>query len=251
MMKPPRSIKTWVILGASSSVARAFARRVASQGANVILAGRDREDLERNSQDIQTRFGVSATFIPFEALDYKSHASFLSALSEHEAPLGVFLLFGLMPEQSDLDADFELAIQTVGVNYLGATSILARLAPRLEADGAGCVVVMSSVAGERGRLKNYLYGSAKAGLTTYLQGLRARLYRSGVTVTTVKAGFIDTDMTFGLPGLFLVASPDACAESCLNLAKKGREVTYFPWFWRYIMLIIRYIPEKIFKRMSI
>ena len=130
-------------------------------------------------------------------------------------------------------------------------SILSRLASKLERDTSGCIVVISSVAGDRGRLKNYVYGSAKAGLNTYLQGLRARLARADVSVTTVKAGFIDTDMSFGTPGMFLVASPDACAATCLELGESGRDVAYFPWFWRYIMLIIRHIPERIFKRMNI
>jgi decaprenylphospho-beta-D-erythro-pentofuranosid-2-ulose 2-reductase len=243
--------KTWIILGASSSVGRAFARQAAAKGANVILAGRDAEDLARTAQDITARFDVTAISFPFDADDYETHETLINALEERQAPLGIFLLFGTMPEQSKIDADFDLAVQTINVNYLGAVSILSRLATRLETNGSGRIIVMSSVAGDRGRLKNYIYGSAKAGLNTYLQGLRARLCRANVSVTTVKAGFIDTDMTFGAPGLFLVATPDACAEACLTLAEKGRDVVYFPWFWRYIMLIIRHIPEKLFKQMSI
>ncbi|HEX2114477.1 MAG TPA: SDR family NAD(P)-dependent oxidoreductase, partial [Alphaproteobacteria bacterium] len=109
----------------------------------------------------------------------------------------------------------------------------------------------SSVAGDRGRIKNYVYGSAKAGLSAYLQGLRARLFRSGVTVTTVKPGFVDTAMTFGLPGMFLVASPESVARACLAAARRGREEVYVPFFWWGIMTIIRNIPERIFKRLSI
>ena len=251
MTDPAPHIETWIILGASSSVGRAFARQAAAKGADVVLAGRDTEDLARTAQDILARFDVSATAFPFDADDYDTHEALANALNERQAPFGIFLLFGTMPEQSAIDANFDLAVQTINVNYLGAVSILSRLAAKLEADGSGRVVVMSSVADDRGRLKNYVYGSAKAGLNAYLQGLRARLCRSGVSVTTVKTGFIDTDMTFGAPGLFLVATPDACAEACLTSAEKGRDVAYFPWFWRYIMLIIRHIPEKIFKRMSI
>jgi decaprenylphospho-beta-D-erythro-pentofuranosid-2-ulose 2-reductase len=251
MRNPNPHTKTWIILGASSSVGRAFARQAAAKGANVILAGRDAADLARTAQDITARFDVTATSFPFDADDYETHETLINALKERQAPLGIFLLFGTMPEQSEIDADFDLAVQTINVNYLGAVSILSRLATRLETNGSGRIVVMSSVAGDRGRLKNYIYGSAKAGLNAYLQGLRARLCRANVSVTTVKAGFIDTDMTFGVPGLFLVATPDACAEACLTLAEKGRDVAYFPWFWRYIMLIIRHIPEKLFKQMSI
>ena len=100
-------------------------------------------------------------------------------------------------------------------------------------------------------MKNYLYGSAKGALNLYLQGLRARLFRSNVTVTTIKAGFMDTDMSYGMPGLFLVAPPESCARACLDLSAKGREVAYFPIFWWGIMTIIKSIPERIFKRLSI
>ncbi len=243
--------RTWLILGASSSIGRAFGRQVAARGCSVLLAGRDMPDLERNAQDIATRYGGEARALQFDAADSAGHAAISAALAESDGPIGVFLLFGAMPEQADIDMDFELARQTVEVNYLGAMSVLSVLAPVFEARSEGRIVVLSSVSGDRGRLKNYVYGSAKAGLNAYLQGLRARLWRRGVTVTTVKAGFIDTDMTFGSPGLFLVASPDACAAACLRLAEAARETAYFPWFWRYIMLIIRYIPERIFKRLNI
>ena len=243
--------RTWLILGASSSIGRAFGRQVAARGCRVLLAGRDMSDLERNAQDIATRYGGEARALQFDAADSAGHAAIGAALAESGGPIGVFLLFGAMPEQADIDMDFELARQTVEVNYLGAMSVLSVLAPVFEARSEGRIVVLSSVSGDRGRLKNYVYGSAKAGLNAYLQGLRARLWRRGVTVTTVKAGFIDTDMTFGSPGLFLVASPDDCAAACLRLAEAGRETAYFPWFWRHIMLIIRYIPERIFKRLNI
>jgi len=156
-----------------------------------------------------------------------------------------------MPTQAEIDADPGLAIDTIAVNYAGAVSVLAHLAPLLEARGRGSVVALSSVAGDRGRLKNYVYGSAKAGLNAYLQGLRARLYRRGVTVTTVKPGFLDTAMSFGHPGMFLVASPEECAKSCLRHAARGTEIVYFPAFWRVIMTIIGAIPERIFKRLDI
>lgn len=251
MSNPKQPIGTWLVLGASSSIGRAFARQVAADGSGVVLAGRDQDDMKRTASDLEIRYGTSAKVMPFDAMAFDSHSDLASTIAGLDGPMGVFLLFGAMPEQSDIDEDFSLAEQTVGVNYLGAVSILSRLAKKMEDDGCGHVVVLSSVSGDRGRLKNYVYGSAKAGLNTYLQGLRARLWRKGVTVTTVKAGFIDTDMTFGLPGLFLVATPEACAAACYKLATTGREIAYFPWFWRYIMLIIRYIPERVFKKLSI
>jgi short-subunit dehydrogenase len=174
-----------------------------------------------------------------------------SSRTPASARISSTLAFGAMPEQEEIDADFELAERTFAVNYTGAVSVLHRLAPLLEAQGDGHVVVLSSVAGDRGRLKNYVYGSAKAGLNTYLQGLRARLFRKGVSVTTVKPGFMDTGMTWGLEGMFLVASPDEAARACLKAAKKRRHVVYVPFFWWGIMTIIRHIPEFIFKKMNI
>ena len=242
---------SWVILGASSSIGRAFARRAAETGAHVVLAGRDDADLARTAADLNVQFDIDADCVAFDAAHPSSHEQTASALEGLPRPLGVLVLFGTMPSQAEVDDDFGRAEEMIAVNYSGVISILSRIAPLLEADGEGCIVAMSSVAGDRGRLKNYVYGSTKAGLNAYLQGLRARLWRSGVTVTTVKSGFIDTDMTFGAPGLFLVASPDECAAACMKFAASGREQVYFPWFWRYIMLIIRLIPERIFKKMSI
>jgi short-subunit dehydrogenase len=138
----------------------------------------------------------------------------------------------------------------MAATYTGAASLLLHLAPVLEAQGEGRVVVIGSVAGDRGRLKNYVYGSAKAGLHAFAQGLRARLFRAGVQVTTVKPGFIDTAMTFGMRTGPLMASPEACARACLRLAASGREVAYYPPVWRLIMLIIKLIPEGVMKKMS-
>jgi short-subunit dehydrogenase len=251
MSAPADSKRTWVVLGASSSIGRAFARRAAEDGADIILAGRDTDDLQRIAADVSLRSGQQADVLYFDAQATEQHEEFVDAVLNCGTPFDVMLLFGTMPEQEAMDADFELARQTIEVNYVGAVSVLNRLAPHLEKQGDGRIVVLSSVAGDRGRRKNYLYGSAKGALNLYLQGLRARLFDSGVTVTTIKAGFLDTDMSYGMPGLFLVASPDDCARACLVLSRKGREVAYFPFFWWGIMTIIKSIPERIFKRLSI
>jgi decaprenylphospho-beta-D-erythro-pentofuranosid-2-ulose 2-reductase len=244
---------TWLVLGASSAIARAFARVAAEEGADVILAGRDRGDLDKTASDIAIRTGRRAGVLEFDALDYGSHPALMERARAEAGTgtLNIFLAFGTMPSQAEIDADPKLAFRTIESNYTGAVSLLQAAAPVLEAQKRGAVVALSSVAGDRGRIKNYVYGSAKAGLTAYLQGLRARLFRSGVSVTTVKPGFVDTAMTFGLPGMFLVASPDAVAHACLAAARKGREELYVPFFWWGIMTIIRNIPERIFKRLSI
>lgn len=239
----------WLVLGASSAVARAFARLVAEQGADVILGGRDLEDMQRTAADLRVRGGGQIEVRSFDALDQESHGSFVAALPE--GPLDVFVGFGLMHPQDELERDPALAQTVIAVNYVGVVSLLSRLAPRLAARGSGRIVVLSSVAGDRGRPSNYIYGSSKAGLNAYLQGLRARLAAKGVSVTAIKPGFLDTAMTFGLPGMFLVASPEACARACLRHATKGRDVAYFPAFWWLIMAIIKAIPERVFKRLKL
>lgn len=243
----------WLVLGASSAIARAFARHAARAGDMVILAGRDADDLAASATDIAIRGPGAAHTLQFDARDHASHIAIATHAAElaGDLPLSVFLAFGAMPSQAEIDADFAVAWTALDTNFVGAVSILQALAPVLERRKAGRIVALSSVAGDRGRLKNYVYGAAKAGLTTYLQGLRARLFRAGVPVTTVKPGFVDTAMTWGLPGMFLVASPEAVATTCYVAAKKGKEEIYVPFFWWGIMTIIRNIPERIFKKLSI
>ncbi len=244
--------ETWLVLGATSGIARAFALEAAAHGAKVLLAGRDLEDMADTAADLVIRHGAGVEVLAFDATDFAGHPEFVARSAKAASgTLNVFLAFAQMTEQAEMDGDFETARAMFEATFVGAVSVLSGLAPLLEAQGRGRVVVLGSVAGDRGRLKNYGYGAAKAGLHAYLQGLRARLFRAGVTVTTVKPGFIDTAMTWGLPGLFLVATPEACAKACWRWAEKGTEVRYFPAFWWLIMTIIKAIPEPIFKRLSI
>ncbi len=243
--------QTWLVLGASSAIARAFAREAARRGADILLAGRDHEDLARTAGDIRVSYGVAARAVAFDAGDYAGHAALAASLADLPGVLNVALLFGIMPDQAAMDADPALAVSCVETNAAGAISVLHRIAPLLEARRAGVVVGFGSVAGDRGRLKNYVYGASKAALHTYLAGLRNRLGRSSVHVMTVKPGFVDTAMTFGLPGMFLVAQPRDVARACLDAAAKKRDVLYVPWFWFGIMGIIRAVPERVFKRLAI
>lgn len=245
--------QVWLVLGASSAIARSFALAAAKAGADIVLAGRDLADLEANAADIRLRTGRDVVAVPFDAGDLVGHADFVAEARRiaGAATLNVFLAFGTMPPQSEIDEAPARAAEVILANYTGAASVLHHLAPILEAQRRGRVVALASVAGDRGRIKNYVYGSAKAGLATYLQGLRARLFRAGVSVTTVKPGFVDTALTFGLPGMFLVADPADVAKACLKAAERGKDAIYAPFFWRPIMAIIRHIPERIFKRLGI
>lgn len=239
----------WLVLGASSSVARAFARQAAEDGADLILAGRDIRDIDRIAADARIRGGGRVDVRAFDAIDRAGHEAFVADLPRR--PFNAFLAFGMLAPQAEIDRSPALAQEIIAVNYLGAVSVLSRLAPRMAAEGKGAIVVLSSVAGDRGRPSNYTYGSAKAGLNAYLQGLRASCAAKGISVTTVKPGFMDTSMTYGMSGMFLVASPEACAKACLGYAAKGRDVVYFPGFWWLIMAIIKAIPERIFKRLKL
>jgi short-subunit dehydrogenase len=243
--------ETWIILGASSAMARAFARAVADRGAAVLLGGRDLADLERLAADCDLRGARWAEAIAFDARDPASFAPILARAADTEGTINAAVFVGSMPAQSEIDADPSLIDGVVADSHTGPARFLHLLAPLLEARGSGVVVGVGSVAGDRGRLPNYVYGSAKAGFHAYLSGLRNRLARSGVHVVTVKPGPVDTAMTWGLPGTDKAAPPEAVAALILNAAAKRRNVVYAPGIWRWIMLVIRTIPEPVFKKLKI
>jgi len=243
--------QTWLILGASSAMARAFSRKVASDGADVFLAGRDMDDLGRMATDCHLRGADTAEAVRFDCRKPAGFAAIYDRLALQDGALNVAVFVGSMPEQSEIDQDPSLIDATVMDSFTGPARFLQGFAPMMEARGTGTVIGVGSVAGDRGRIGNYVYGAAKAGFATYLSGLRNRLTRAGGHVVTVKPGFVDTAMTWGLPGLFLVASPDDVARDILKAVEKQRNTIYTPFFWRYIMLIITHIPEMVFKKMSI
>lgn len=242
---------SWIILGATSSMARAFARAVAAQGDNVFLAGRDMADLKIMATDCTLRGAPISEAIDFDARKPATFAKIIKRLEAEDGQINAAVFVGSMPEQDLIDSDPALIDGTVTDNFTGPAQFLQLLAPVMEARGGGTVVGVGSVAGDRGRIGNYVYGAAKAGFHTYLSGLRNRLTRAGGHVVTVKPGFVDTAMTWGLEGMFLVAPPEKVAEDILKAVRKKKNTIYTPFFWRYIMLIIRSIPEPIFKKMSI
>lgn len=240
----------WLVIGASSAMARAFVRELARDGAFITLVARDVADLDAIANDARIRGAAQVRVVPCDVTSEEDRRRLLDQACLDGTRLNVLVAVGLMPEQHDMDRSPNLLSQMVAATYLGPMAVLQGLAPKFEYQRAGRVLVIGSVAGDRGRRKNYLYGSAKAGLATYAEGLRARLFETGATVTVIKPGFVDTAMTWGLPGLFLVASPQRCARSMLEAAGKGRAVAYVPSFWRLIMLIIRHIPPSVMKRLK-
>jgi len=240
-----------VILGATSAVARAVAIEFGRAGYHVVLGARDLDENEAVATDLRVRCNVEADALPFEAEDCAGHRAFFDACLERlgDRLEGVVVCFGFMDDQAKAQEDFAVARRTIDVNYTVAVSILEIFAGHFEQRGGGFIAVLSSVAGDRGKQGNYIYGSAKAGLTAYLEGLRNRLFRSKVAVTTIKPGFMDTKMTFGMD-LRGAMTPEAAGKAIFAAIKKRKNVAYIPWPWRYIMLIIRHIPEAIFKRMK-
>lgn len=239
-----------LIIGAKSDIAKATAREYAKNGYDLYLAGRNIDELQEFQNDIKIRSNVDVELKEFDIVDFSSHEEFYTSLKYK--PLGVIVVAGYMAEQKSCEKDFRRTLNTINVNYTGAVSILNIIASDMEKNKNGFIVGVSSVAGDRGRKANYIYGSSKAAFSTYLSGLRNRLFESNVKVLTVKPGFVNTKMTQGL-GLpeKLTAEASSVAQDIYTAQQKGKDVLYTKGVWRFIMLIIKYIPESIFKKMSI
>jgi len=242
-------MKNVLILGATSDMAQAIAKKYAAEGWSLTLAALEADLLEPIAGDLRVRTNMPVESVPFDATDFASHASFYEGLAT--PPDAVICVFGYMGDQLVARTDFDEVRRTIDINFTGAISILNIVAADFEKRGQGAIAGISSVAGDRGRQSNYIYGCAKAGLTAYLSGLRNRLAKAGVHVMTVKPGFCRTKMTeqMDLPAA-LTAEPEQVAAAVFKGMEKKRNVVYTLWMWRYIMLIICHIPEFIFKKLG-
>lgn len=242
--------KSLLVLGATSDIAVECARTFSKAGFDIVLAARDVENLKVIARDIHVRSSQRAYVVSFDATDFDAHDEFVTSLPVE--PDGVICAFGYLGDQSKAESDFVEARAIIDTNYTGAVSLLSCFASVFENRQSGFIVGISSVAGDRGRSSNYVYGSAKAGLTAFLSGLRNRLVKKNVQVITVKPGFVHTAMTehLDLPTA-LTAQPVEVATDILNAVEKKKDLVYSKWFWRYIMLIVKHIPETVFKRLSL
>ncbi len=243
--------ETWIILGATSTIARSFARLLADRGDGVLLCGRDTDDMDATAADCAARGAPIAEVLAFDARNAETFGPILARAASLEGTVSTAIFVGSMPSQDEIDADPSLIPGVIIDSHTGPAEFLSRLAPELEKRGAGTVVGVGSVAGDRGRLGNYVYGSAKAGFHAYLSGLRNRLGRSGVQVVTVKPGTVDTAMTWGMDKLPFLAAPEKVAGDILKAADRKKDVIYTPLIWWPVMTIIKLIPERIFKKMQI
>ncbi len=242
--------KTVLILGATSDIGRAAARRYAALAHTIILAARDLRSIEADAADLRLRHGVLVEGRGFDILDPAGFGPLLDGLPT--LPDTVICLVGLLGDQAAGEADARIADTVWRSNFTGPAALLGEVAGRMAARGSGTIIGVSSVAGDRGRASNYLYGSAKAGFTAFLSGLRNRLAKKGVRVITVKPGFVRTRMTEGmtLPSA-LTAEPDEVAQAMVAAEARGRDVIYVRPIWRLIMAVIGAIPEPVFKRLSL
>ena len=241
---------TALVIGATSDVGRAVARRLAAGGWALLLAGRDAARVEREAQDVRVRTGAAVTVRRCDVLDAAGGVSLLDGLDP--LPDVAVCVVGLLGDQAESQRNAEAAERVMRTNYVGPALLLGALAERFAERRRGVLVGVSSVAGERGRAANYVYGSAKAGFTAFLSGLRNRLAASGVHVVTVKPGFVRTRMTDGmdLPAR-LTAEPEEVAEAVVRAIRRRRDVVYVRRIWRPVVLLLRAVPERVFKRLSV
>ena len=243
-----------LILGGTSDLGVRVAREFLRRGWLPLLSGRHEEALRQIARDLEVRSGVSVPVLRYDAERPEDHASLPDRCRDilGRLPDGVISCVGLLPDPEQVRHDSTLARTCLTTNLTGIITALDPFVNLFEARRAGFLGVVTSVAGDRGRKSNYHYAAAKAGLNVYLEGLRHRLHGSGVTVTTIKPGYLRTKMVAGmeLPAP-LVTDPERVAAPAVNAVLAGRRVVYVPGWWRWIMLAVRVIPELLFVRTNI
>ncbi len=242
-----------IIFGATSTICRQVAIELVKPNDKVCLAARDGVELARIAADLQIRNHPELVIVrKFDTSDFDSHHDLVEDIYKSLGGMDIVLVAtGTLGDQIAARSSIPAIKQIIDSNFVGIATVLAPIANIMENQRSGRIGVLTSVAGDRGRQSNYIYGSAKSGMSAYLSGLRNRLYPKDVSVTTIKLGFIDTKMIAGMSRAFLMASPQSVAKKIAIKLEGGAEITYLPWFWRYIMLIIIHIPESIFKRLSL
>lgn len=242
-----------LIIGATSGIAEAVARRYAEQGAQLFLAARNNDKLQAISTDLAIRGAREVKTFVLDTNESDRISQMLDTAWQAFVTIDVALVaHGTLPDQARTETDITYGISEFRTNAESVIACLVGLAGRFEPQGKGVIAVIGSVAGDRGRAANYLYGAAKAAIDTYTSGLRVRLFKHGIHVLTIKPGFVATPMTAQLNlSVQLMATPERVAKDIQHAIIARKNVLYTPWFWKWIMLIVHWIPEAVFKRMKL
>lgn len=241
-----------LIVGATSAIAQEAARIFAAAGDRLFLVGRHPDRTRAVAQDLQVRGGGEVGYALADLDECERHPALVEqAMSTLGGLDTVLVAHGLLGDQKAAEQDWAAAEKSLRTNFLSVVSLLTPVANHFEKQGSGTIAVISSVAGDRGRQSNYVYGAAKGGLNAFLSGLRNRLAPKGVQVVTIKPGFVDTPMTAHLQKGPLFVGPEVVAKGIVRAIERRRDVVYLPAFWALIMLIIRHVPERVFKRLKL
>jgi short-subunit dehydrogenase len=241
-----------LIIGATSVIAQAVARRLAQRGYDIFLCARDPERLNRMVQDLKIRGAGLVDSFQLDVNDLDAHTSTLNLSIQKMKRIEMALIaHGTLPDQYACQSDSKLLYSEVLTNSISTISLLSIIGEIMEKQGEGHIAVITSVAGDRGRQSNYVYGAAKGMVSIFLQGLRNRLHKSNITVLDIKPGFVDTPMTKKFEKGLLWSKPETIAKGIIKSIDKKKDIVYLPFYWKYIMLLIRCLPEKIFKQLSL
>jgi short-subunit dehydrogenase len=245
-------VKKILIIGVTSAIAEATARIWAERGDELFLVARNQERLNVLTQDLKVRGSSGVHSYCMDANNFEEHLPMLDKAFDMLGKIDVVLIaHGTLSNQKECEHSVELTMQESKTNALSAIALLTHLANRFESQGSGAIAVISSVAGDRGRASNYVYGSAKAMVTTFTSGLRQRLYKSGVSVVTIKPGFVDTPMTADLKKGLLWAKTDAVATKVVKAIDANKNEVYVPAFWWVVMALVKAMPTAVFRRIKL
>lgn len=241
-----------LIIGACSAIAQETAKQFAKDGATLYLADLKYGRLESVKSDINARYNTKIYLEEFDAFDFDKHEELINNADKAMHGIDTILIaYGTLPNQIEIQKKYIDIVREFNLNCVSVISLASIAANYFEQKKSGTIAVISSVAGDRGRQSNYIYGAAKGGVTVFLQGLRNRLFHSNVHVLTIKPGLVDTPMTAHLPKNALFASAENVGKGIYYAIKLKKNVVYLPGFWRFIMAIVKAIPENIFKKMKL
>ncbi len=252
LLMPDTRTRSVLIAGATSAIAQAVARRYAAEGASIFLAARNADRLDVVAADLRARGAGRVETHVFDADDFEALSALVKAATTTFPRLDVALIaYGTLPDQPSVEHDADAVARAFTTNATSVVTLMTRLGEVFESQSHGTLAVISSVAGDRGRPSNYVYGAAKGAVTLFAQGMRARLAGAGVRVITIKPGFVDTPMTARVPKNALFASPAKVGARIHRAMEAGADVVYTPGFWRPVMAGVRAVPERVFKRLKL